>query len=136
MADNERVEWGLNDLPYGQLAPSQSSRTDWYPGKKPSEVREGDANWEKHYRIPVGVARLESSGPLEVERVRVVKLGRGIVCDQVIAAPVVTGTKTVTVTNEDSSEGPDYTYDLTQTETQDADGTQERNSGYDWAEGA
>jgi len=136
MAVNERVQRDENDLPYGQVAPSQASRESWYPGKRPADIKAGDATWDKHYRPPTSI---EESGeaPIEVTRVRVEKLGRSTVSDQAIAAPVA-GTPVVVTADDPASWGtaPAPTYTVTPTETQDANGEQERTAGYDWAEGA
>lgn len=135
MAVNDRIQRDVNDLPYGQLAPSQANRESWYPGKRPSEVKAGDATWDKHYRVPTSI-EVNSEAPIEVERVVIEKLGRNIICDQTIAAPVVTGSKTVIIDNDnDWGTGPDPQHTLTETETQAADGRQERTAGYDWAKG-
>lgn len=135
MAVNERIQRDVNDLPYGQLAPSQASRESWYPGKRPSEVKAGDATWDKHYRTPTSL-EVNNEAPIEVERVVVEKLGRNIICDQTIAAPVSTGTVTTTI-DDDATWGtatnPEHT--LTKTNTQNVDGKQERTAGYDWAKG-
>jgi hypothetical protein len=136
MAVNERVQWNINDLYYGQLAPSQANREDYYPGKRPQDVREGDANWGRDYRVPVGLEEFEQNGPLEVERVRVIKLGRNTVSDQTIAAPI-TGTPQTIIIDDDATwgTGADPEYTITPTDTQDVDGEQERTAGYDWAKG-
>jgi hypothetical protein len=137
MAVNERIQRNLNDLPYGQLAPSQANRESWYPGKRPQDIKPGDATWDRQYRSPVGLEELEQNGPLEVERVRVEKLGRNIISDQTIAAPVVTGTETTIIDNDGTwGTGPDPEHTLTKTDTQDVNGEQERTAGYDWAKGA
>lgn len=137
MATNERIQREINDLPYGQLAPSQADRESWYPGKRPEDVKAGDATWDRHYRAPVGLQSLEGvQGPLEVQRVRVEKLGRNIISDQTIAG--VQGVQS-TITIDDPASwgagaGPQYI--VTETETQDVNGEQERTAGYDWAIGA
>ena len=97
MAVNERVEIDSGDVRHEQLAPSQANRTEWYPGKASS--REGDMNWERDSRMPTGTPAFggEAAGPVEMERVRVVKLGRNIVSDQTVLAPTVTGTRVETV---------------------------------------
>jgi len=93
MAMNERVEYISGDITAGQLAPSQSGRTQFYPGKAVS--RPGDMNFEKDYRIPTGTPAFdgESAGPVEIKRIRVVKLGRNIISDQTIPSPVVLKTR-------------------------------------------
>ena len=138
MAVNERIQRDLNDLPYGQLAPSQASRESWYPGKRPQDIRAGDATWDRHYRPPTSEEKsADDEPPIEVERVRVEKLGRNIISDQTIAQPQVTGS-TTTVIDDDATwgTGPDPEHTLTETETQDVNGEQERTAGYDWAKGA
>jgi len=134
MAANERVQWDINDIPYGQLAPSQANRTNFTPGKV--NAGPGDQNWPEVYRIPVGLPAFEQNGPLEVERVRVIKLHRNTVSDQVIGAPVE-GTPVTYLLPDDSVWGTGNTpeYEFTPTDTQDVDGDQERIAGYDWAKG-
>ena len=93
MADNERVSYQSNDLDAGQQAPAQANRTNFTPGK--ASGRAQDMNWPKDYRIPQGTPAFdgEAAGPVEMKRDRVVKLGRNIVCDQVIPAPNVESTR-------------------------------------------
>ncbi len=136
MAVNDRVQRNINDLPYGQLAPSQAARESWYPGKRPADIKAGDATWDRHFRSPVGVRDLEPAGPLEVERVRVELLHRNTISDQTIAAPVVTGSKT-TIVDDDAvwGTGADPEHTLSLTDTQDVNGEQERGAGHDWAKG-
>jgi hypothetical protein len=129
MAVNERIQRTINDLPSGQLAPSQAARTEWYPGKARS--RAGDMNWEKHYRCPVGLPQLEEMGPLEVEHIRVEKLGRSSVSDQTIPAPTVTGTKTTTITAPMVWGVTTPVHVVTETETAEEPAILERNAGSD-----
>jgi len=114
MADNERVQWDINDLPYGQLAPSQANRTEFYPGKATSQP--GDI-LGLEYRVPVGTPVFDEdvSGPEEVTRVRVSKLGRNIVSDTEIRTPEVLGSN-VTVVN-DPTAGIAGTHTVTETRT-------------------
>lgn len=135
MALNELVTWPLNDLYYGQLAPAQANREDWYPGKRPQDVREGDANWELDYRVPTSIEE-GGEAPIEVQRVRRVKLGRNIVGDQPIAGPETEPVETTTI-DDDATWGTvvDPSYSLTPTNTQDVNGEQERITSYDWAKG-
>jgi hypothetical protein len=97
MAINDRVQIDSGDISFGQLAPSQALRTSFTPGKISS--RPGDTNWPKDYRIPTGTPAFdgESAGPVEMKRTRIIKVGRNIVCDQTVLAPVVTGTRVETV---------------------------------------
>jgi len=138
MAVNERIQRNLNDLPYGQLAPSQAGRVSWYPGKRPADVRAGDATWDKHYRVPTSEEKAaDDEPPVEVERVRVEKLGRNVVSDQTIAAPQASVPVTVTIDDDGTwGTGADPDYTVTPTDTQDVNGEQERTAGYDWAKGA
>jgi hypothetical protein len=87
---NERVELTVNDLPHGQLAPSQASRVSWYPGK--TSAIAGDATWDKHFRVPVGNPAIEPSGPAVIDRVIVLKTDRGVICDQVLSSTFKPGT--------------------------------------------
>lgn len=134
MALNDRIQLNLNDLPYGQLAPSQADRESWYPGKRPQDIKPGDATWDRQYRSPVGVQRFEGpQGPLEIQHVRVEKLGRNIICDQTIAGPQVLGNTTTTI-DDDSTWGTavDPEHSITGTATQDVNGEQERLTGSNW----
>jgi hypothetical protein len=138
MALNDRIALNLNDLPFGQLAPSQANRESWYPGKRPQDIKPGDATWDRHYRVPTSEEKsVDDEAPIEVERVRITKLGRNIVCDQTIAAPEA-GTPVTVVIDDPASwgAGTPPEYEITPTETQDVDGEQERTAGYDWAKGA
>ncbi len=53
MSVNERIQWDINDIPYGQLAPSQAGRTNFTPGK--ANALPNDQNWPEDYRVPVGI---------------------------------------------------------------------------------
>jgi hypothetical protein len=132
MAVNERIQWDINDIRYGQLAPSQAGRTNFTPGK--ASARPSDENWPLDYRIPVGVPAVEESGPLEVERVRVVKHERNIVDDQTILAPTVI--RTVVTSVNDPANGICGTHSVDETETPPNLAAQERRAGYDWGKGA
>lgn len=135
MATNERIQRNINDLPYGQLAPSQANRESWYPGKRPADVKAGDATWDRHYRTPTSIEE-GGQGPIEVERVRVEKLGRNIISDQTIAGPQAAAPVTVIIDDPASwGTGIGPQYEITPTDTQDVNGEQERTAGYDWAVG-
>jgi hypothetical protein len=114
MAANERIQYDIKDRYFGQLAPSQLLRTQFYPGKSIS--RTGDMNWEKDFKLPVGtpVFQEASLGVVDMTRIRVVKLGRNVVSDQTLVSVPVS---------------PIHT-------TQVNDGRKERTSGYDKAEKA
>jgi hypothetical protein len=109
---NERIETTSNDLSAAQQAPSQASRVNFTPGKATGKA--GDMNWPKDYRVPTGTTAFggESAGPATVTRVRVVKLGRNVVCDQTLVSVPVDPNDT----------------------TQENDGRKERKSGNDWAQ--
>jgi len=70
MADNERVEYDLSDVPYQQLV--QTGRTEFTPGKKSSKT--DDENWPKEFSQP----------EFKMVHNRVVKLGRNVVCDTTV----------------------------------------------------
>ena len=110
MATNERVEVVSGDISAGQLASSQSQRTQFTPGKAVS--RAGDMNWPKEHRIPTGTPAFdgEAAGPVKMARTRVVKLGRNIISDQAVLAPVVTGTR-VEARTEEGVSGANSTQD-------------------------
>jgi len=132
MAINERVQWDINDIPYGQLAPSQAGRTDFTPGT--ASARPLDMNWPKDFRIPTGVPALDAPSPCEVERVRVLKLKRNTICDQTVLEPVVV--KTVVSTVECDCGGTCGTHIFVETETPENLAERERRTGSDWAKGA
>ena len=96
MVTNERVQYDSGDISHEQLAPSQDARTEFTPGKTTSKPL--DMNWPKDFRIPTGTPAFdgESAGPVEMTRVRVVKLGRNIVSDQTVLEPVETGVRVET----------------------------------------
>ena len=109
MAANDRVEYDIKDRYYGQLAPSQAARTMFTPGKAASKPL--DMNWPTDFKVPVGtpVFAEKSGGPVDMTRVRIVKLGRNVVSDQ-----------TLTAVPADPGDT-----------TQANDGSKERTSGYD-----
>ena len=113
MSMNDRIEIKSGDVEYGQLAPSKSARTMFTPGKAVS--RPGDMNWEKSFRIPTGTPAFagEAGGPVEMERTRITKLGRNIVSDQTVLAPVVTGFR-VETRDEAGVNGENTTADTVQ----------------------
>ena len=96
MAVNDRVQIDSGDISAGQLAPSQAARTNFTPGK--ATAKPGDMNWPKDFRLPTGTPAFdgEAAGPVEMNRTRVIKLGRNIVSDQTVLAPVVTGSIAMT----------------------------------------
>ena len=134
MAYNDRIEVLSGDIAYGQIAPAQSSplRTNFTPGKATGKPL--DMNWPKDHRIPTGTPAFdgEAAGPVEMERSRVVKLGRNIVCDQIVLAPVVTGTRIETVC-ETGVNGANTTTD---TDNPPNLTERERRTGYDNIKGA
>ena len=108
---NERVQYDIKDRHYGQLAPSQASRTNFTPGKAVAQA--GDQNWPTDFRIPVGTENVDGASTVDMTRVRIVKLDRGIVSDQTLQGVPV------------DAEGET---------TLEDDGRFERTSGYDWSE--
>jgi hypothetical protein len=115
MATNERVEYDIKDLSAGQLAPSQALRTNFTPGKALSKPL--DQNWPIDFKIPVGTPVFDEAsvgvGPVDMTRVRVIKLKRNIICDQTLV----------------SVPDPIHTQQVN-------DGHMERKAGYDWAQTA
>jgi len=132
MADNDRVEYVSNDLDPGQQSAAQANRSEWYPGKAVS--REGDMNWERDSRIPQGTPAFdgEAAGPVEMNRTRVVKLGRGSVSDQTVLPPTVEGTCVESVSDPFIS----GTHEVDETEYRDNLAEQERLAGNDNIKGA
>jgi hypothetical protein len=132
MAYNDRIEILSGDIAAGQLAPSQAGRTMFTPGKANSLPL--DENWPKDNRIPTGTPAFdgESAGPVEMERSRVIKLGRNVVCDQTVLAPVVTGTRVETRCEE----GVNGTNTTTDTDNPPNLTERERKTGYDNIKGA
>ena len=124
MADNERVSNTFGDIAHEQNA--QSGRTQFTPGKATSAAN--DQNWPKDFKIPTGNPNFEDGGDAaNVRRQRVFKTGRGVICDQVIAAPTVTGQE------EGGEMGAGYsgTHSFDGTATQVNDGRHESRAGHD-----
>lgn len=132
MATNDRLEILSGDVDYGQLAPSKALRTEFTPGKITSKPQ--DLNWPKTNRIPTGTPAFdgESVGPVEMERSRVVKLGRNIVCDQTLPTPVVLDVRVETRT-ETGIAGASTVQD---TELPASVPVVEKRTGYDEIKGA
>ena len=132
MATNERIVVDSGDIGYGQLAPSKAAQTNFTPGK--ADGRPQDMNWPKESRIPTGTPAFdgESAGPVEMIRERVVLLGRNIVCDQTVLAPIVTGTR-VETRSEVGVNGTNSTTDTLQPPNL---AVVERRSGFDNIVGA
>jgi len=91
-------------------------------------------NWPKDHRTPQGTPAFdgEAAGPVEMNRSRVVKLGRGTVCDQVIDAPTVESTRVEAVTTDFVS----GTHTVQETETVTNPASEEKTSGQDRIAGA
>lgn len=98
MAYNDRIEVNSGDVGYQQKA--QAGRTEFTPGKATSLPL--DENWPTEFRIPTGTPAFdgESAGPVEMNRNRVTKLGRGIICDQTLPTPTVTDIRVEVRTEE------------------------------------
>jgi hypothetical protein len=109
MAANERVEYTIKDISHEQFA--QVGRTMFTPGKATSLPN--DMNWPLERKIPVGtpVFAEATHGPLDMTRVRIIKLGRNSVSDQTLVSVPADPLNT----------------------TQINDGRKERTAGYDWA---
>ncbi len=134
MAANERVQYNINDIPYEQLAPSKSGRTNFTPGKTTGQA--DDQNWPEEFRVPTGNRAIDEAvgGPTEVTRVRVVKLERNTVGDQELRAPTVT--RIIVTTVDDPTAGICGTHTVNETPTVEPFGVEKEQEGYDWAEGA
>ena len=132
MSVNDRVEIDSGDISAGQLAPSQALRTNFTPGK--ATAKPGDMNWPTDHRIPTGTPAFdgESAGPVQMERTRVIKLGRNIVSDQTVLTPVETGTRVETV-NSSGIHGEDT---VTDTVNPPNLADRERTAGSDSIKGA
>jgi len=132
MAVNERIAVDSGDVAYGQLAPSQVSRTNFTPGR--TDGRPLDMNWPTDFRVPTGTPAFsgEAAGPVEMARERVVKLGRNVVCDQEVLAPVVTGFR-VETRQEAGVNGTDTVTDTAQPPNL---AERERRTGFDNIAGA
>jgi hypothetical protein len=137
MAVNERIQYDINDIPFEQLAPSKAGQTNFTPGK--ADARPDDQNWPQEFRIPTGNRSFDSNsesenGPVEVTRVRIVKLGRNIIADEEIQEPIVL--RTVVTSIKDAANGICGTSTVTETLTRDVFDVERFREGYDWAEGA
>ena len=132
MAKNDRVEIDSGYISAGQLAPSQAHRTAFTPGKATSKP--GDQNWPTDFRVPTGTTAFnrEAAGPVNMTRIRVIKLGRNIVCDQTVLTPVITDVR-VESRNEVGVSGTNTTTDTVNPNTA---ATQERQAGNDNIVGA
>ena len=130
MAYNDRIEVNSGDVGYQQKA--QAGRTEFTPGKITSLPL--DQNWPTESRIPTGTPAFdgESAGPVEMNRNRVTKLGRGIVCDQTLPTPTVMDIR-VEVRTEVGIAGASTVQD---TALPDNLAKQEKESGYDNIVGA
>ena len=89
MANNERIQYNSYDINYQQYV--QSNRTNFYPGR--ASARAGSMNWEKDFRIPTGTPAFDESvnGPVQMQRVRIIKLNRNTVSDVTIPVPQFDG---------------------------------------------
>jgi hypothetical protein len=136
MPVNDKVVVVSGDVQYGQLAPSQENRINFTPGKV--TARPDDMNWPKDYRIPTGTPAFdgESAGPVNMARSRTVKLGRGIIGDQEITAPIAHANKTTTITDPTRWGVVTPVSVLTPTDTQNVNGGSEKQVGNDNIAGA
>jgi len=114
---------------YSQRAPSQLERDNWTPGTSGS--RQGDDIF-REFSVPVGVPALESSGPVDMSRNRLIKLGRNIIGDQEISQPV-SGDDVTTTIDDDATWGvSDPSHTITETNTQNVGKVKESPSGSDY----
>jgi hypothetical protein len=120
----EKVTYSSNGLPHNQQAPSQSARTNFTPGK--ANASAGELSWPKEFRIPTGnpVFDEAANGPAVVWTDIEVKLGRGVMGDQILPIPVITGVRVETVSNAFI----DGTHVMTSTETPPNPSALARNS--------
>jgi hypothetical protein len=132
MAMNDRIVVDSGDVAYGQLAPSQALRENFTPGKATGKPL--DMNWPTDFRIPTGTPAFdgESAGPVRMARRRVVKLGRGSVCDQTVLDPTVLGVRVETR----AESGIDGTDTVTDTAQPPNLANRERRTGFDNIAGA
>ena len=132
MADNDRLVVTTNDLSAGQQSASQASRTEFYPGKASS--KQNDLPWEKDFRIPQGTPAFdgEAAGPVEMNRNRVIKLGRNVVCDDTVRDPLVESTRVEAVADNYIN----GTNTVKETEYRDDIAGEERSTGNDRIAGA
>jgi len=132
MSVNDRVVTTSGDVDYGQLAPSKSGQTNFTPGKAIGNPQ--DMNWPKTHRIPTGTPAFggEAAGPVEMVRVRVIKLGRNTVSDQTVPTPTILDTR-VETRCEEGVNGTNTTQD-TALPTRPAE--IEKNAGNDQIVGA
>ena len=92
MATNDRIDYTSGDISHEQLSTTGENRTIFTPGKAGSA--QDDRVFEE-FRVPTGVPAFdaESAGPVQMEYSRVVKLGRGVVSDQVIPELTTSNTR-------------------------------------------
>ena len=134
MADNDRVNNTLDDLPHESLSPDGLVRTHFTPGKASQDA--GGMNWETNFRIPVGVISLESSGSVVMTRSRSHKVNRNIMDDQAIGAPTNNSDNAVTIdSDKEWGTSVDPVHTEKRTDTQDLAGRNrdvvEVTDGYD-----
>lgn len=86
MAYNERIEHTLTDKEYFLSdAPKQSGRTNFTPGTTNGRLL--DMNWPVEFNVKVGNSFIDANG---MKHVRVQKLGRNSICDQVLHSDEIT----------------------------------------------
>lgn len=114
---------------YSQRAPAQSERSNWTPGT--SGNRQGDDIF-REFSIPVGVPSLESSGPVDMVRKRLINVGRNIIGDQEIGEPVSGDDVTTTIDDDGTWGSNDPSHTITETDTQNVSKVRESSSGGDY----
>ena len=134
MAVNERVVTVTDDKEnYLQDAPAQATRAYYTPGKITPLINSAtrdEQNWPKEFPVKVGLSVIDNAGG--VDHVRIMLVGRGSICDVTVAAPISTGDVTVTV--DDTAGGIHGVHIVHGTKTQQNNGVQERQSGYNGVE--
>lgn len=130
MADNTRIVYTTDDQKTDYLADSvaQANRSYFTPGKAisgtPGDAQKYEMEWPVEFPIKVGNSFVDSQG---TRQIRVIKTGRGTVCDQTVLDPVSEGTEFVA--DDSGSVAGEHTF--TDNANVELDGTNERNSGYD-----
>jgi len=130
MAINERIVTLTNKEDMLQDAPSKAGREQFKPGEasvaSPNSDTRGGMNWPTEFPVKTGIPVIDNNGIWDQ---RVHLMGRNVICDVTIPAPVVTGTRIDTIT--DIAHGLSAINTVTETETQENDGSQERDTGWE-----
>ena len=91
-----------NELPsvgdYGQYAPIQANRTNYTPGK--TNPFAGEANVGAEIPVKTGIPAIDALG---IMYTRIANVSEGVINQTEAPVPVITGTKTETITAQDGS---------------------------------